>query len=139
MRSFLAIMFAFSLPLVLINCNKDNVTDSGSSGSDLIEVKIDLQECLLDKLVIVRFNNNVYFKAFLSEHLSSMSGPLATFTTYLPRGTNKCKVFWGGINQSDHSDSTDVYFGRLVKYYIGIGMYSDSLIVKVQETPFIYL
>lgn len=139
LRLFLVEILAISLSLAFISCDEDNVT---GNGVNLVRVNVDLQYGFEGNFIRVKFNENLYFSADLTEE-APLSGPLATFITYLPRGLNQCNVFWqdnyGQVGQPFHLDSTDVYFGDSEKYYIGISVSSDTLFIELQEEPFNYL
>ncbi len=82
MRRSVTILTAAALLLLLINCDKDTV--SGDS-DNLVRVRVDLHMGFADHKVQITFNDEVHFKADLTG-MVPFAAPVATFTTFLPRG-----------------------------------------------------
>jgi len=127
------------LLIFFLGCDCDNITESST---DLAKVHVDLQYGFNDYFVIVRFNDERYFTADLTG-LAPLSGPLATFVTYLEIGEHNCKVFWqenaGQIGQPYFLDSTQITIGDLEEYFLGIRAYNDTISVELRDTPFGYI
>lgn len=128
-------MLAFVV-LISISCNEDPV----SSSEDLVTVEVHLQSGFEGHLVLMEFNGDEYFRAELSESVP-FSGPLATFSTSLPRGQNHLHASWGVQlgSQVWNEDSVDIQFDNAEKYYLGVRAYADTLNVLVQDSTFLYL
>ncbi len=122
-----------TLTLMLsMSCSEDD-------SADLVMVDIHLQSGFEGHLVLMEFNGDEYFRAELSESVP-FAGPLATFSTLLPRGQNHFYAFWGQAgNQVWNEDSVDIQFDNAEKYFLGVNAYADTLIVVVQDSTFLYL
>ncbi len=147
MKLLLVEILAISLSLVFISCDEDNVTDSDVNEDNdsindvnLVRVKVDLQYGFTGNFVRVKFNGDSYFSAFLDE-MAPLSGPLATFTTYLPQGLNQCEIFWREILvKANYTESKEFNLGNADIYYMGIRVSNDStLVIDLQEEPFGYM
>ena len=139
MRVFLVAIVVISLSLVFINCDEDNVT---GNGFNLVRVNVDLQDGFDGNFVRVKFNDTVHFSADLKE-MAPLAGPLARFTTYLPRGLNQCEIFWqenyGSAHQPYNIDSKEVNLDNAEIYYMGISVSNDStFVIDLKEKPFGY-
>ena len=135
--------------LLIASCKKETAVAPQDDTSlpvvaqeNLIPVVIDLQSGVENNNIIVYCNQQISFQANLSDYMS-LAGPIARFSTYLKHDTNSIKVRWRLLTSSNgllyKIDSTKCVIGSSQKYYIGIEIISDSLRVKLQETPFLYL
>jgi len=133
----LSIMALFLL--FFIGCECDNITESDT---DLSKVTIDLQSGFEDYYVKLEFDDEDYFTADLTG-LIPLSGPLASFITYLDLGEHNCKIFWqenvGQVGQPYFLDSTKITIGDLEEYFLGIRADNDTISVELRDTPFAYL
>jgi len=136
MKIFPSLIVLIFVVLVLISCDDDPV----SSSEDLVTVEVHLQSGFEGHLVLMEFNGDEYFRAELSESVP-FSGPLATFSTSLPRGQNHLHASWGVQlgSQVWNEDSVDIQFDNAEKYYLGVRAYADTLNVLVQDNTFLYL
>ncbi len=121
--------------LILISCEDDPV----SSSEELVAVEVHLQSGLEGDFVVIEIDGDNYFYAYLSESVP-IAGPLAKFSTFLPRGQNHFITVWGTMGDQDSNmDSVDIQFDNAEKYYLGVNINADTLIVLVQDSPFLYL
>ncbi|MBC8401507.1 MAG: hypothetical protein H8E14_08465 [Candidatus Marinimicrobia bacterium] len=129
--------FIMTLTLMLsMSCSEHDLTDPKV---DLVMVEIHLQSGFEGYLVLMEFNGDEYFRSELSESVP-FAGPLATFSTLLPRGQNHFYTFWGQAgNQVWNEDSVDIQFDNAEKYFLGVNVYADTLNVVVQDSTFLYL
>ena len=123
--------------LFLLSCTKNNSTEPEDQ---LLKVQVDLQNGFAGHLVILEFNGEEFYRADLSES-DPFSGPLASFSTFLPRGQNKLYVFW----QSDgyqvgpfNEDSLTFMIGEEKQYFLGLSVYADSLYYVIQDEAYGY-
>ena len=122
--------------MLSMSCSEDDLADPKD---DLVMVDIHLQSGFEGHLVLMEFNGDEYFRAELSESVP-FAGPLATFSTPLPRGQNHFYAFWGQAgNQVWYEDSVDIQFDNAEKYFLGVNAYADTLNVVVQDSIFLYL
>lgn len=139
MKTFIFCFISLSIFILFLSCEDNNIIDGNS---DLAKVNVDLQFGFDNYFVRVKFNEENYFSADLTE-LVPLSGPLATFITYLPPGKNSCEVFWqenyGQVGQPYFIDSANVIIGDLEEYYLGIRAVNDSIEVELRNTPFGYM
>ena len=122
-----------TLTLMLsMSCSEDDL-------DDLVMVDIHLQSGFEGHLVLMEFNGDEYFRAELSESVP-FAGPLATFSTHLPRGQNHLHASWGVQlgSQVWKEDSVDIQFDNAEKYFLGVRAYADTLSVVVQDSTFLY-
>jgi len=132
LTSFFTLMFVV---LILISCEDDPV----SSSEDLVAVEVHLQSGFESEFVVIEIDGDDYFSAYLSG-IVPLAGPQAKFSTYLPREQIHFIAVWGQMGTQDWTmDSVDIQFDNAEKYYLGINIYADSLIVLVQNSPFLYL
>ena len=127
-----------ALTLMLsMSCSEDDLADLKD---DLVMVDIHLQSGFEGHLVLMEFNGDEYFRAELSESVP-FAGPLATFSTHLPRGQNHLHASWGVQlgSQVWNEDSVDIQFDNAERYFLGVSAYADTLIVVVQDSTFLYL
>jgi len=128
---FVVLMFSMT------SCKEETVTTIIEE--NIVPVDVDLQSGFQDKSIKVFFNNQVSFQAMLSG-LVPLSGPIASFSTQLERGSTSLKVRWQTNNSGlvFKIDSTSIVLGKSAKYYIGIEIKNDSVKTRVQEVPFNY-
>ena len=132
------ILLWITLVFLLVSCNEKSATEPDDV---LSMVSVELQQGFAGHLVILEFNDEEYYRAELSES-APFAGPLASFSTYLPRGKNMLRAFW----QSDgyqvgpyKEDSLIIEIGDAKKYFLGISAYEDSLYHVIQDIGFTYL
>ncbi|KAA3616252.1 MAG: hypothetical protein DWQ05_10935 [Calditrichaeota bacterium] len=139
MRIFSFYFLTLFLYIFLLGCDDDNFIENTP---DLAKINVDLQAGFEDHFVSVKFNDERYFSADLTE-LAPLAGPLATFVTYLKPGEYNCEIFWQEnvrqVGQPFFLDSTIITIGNLDEYYLGIRAYSDTISVELKESPFSYL
>jgi len=120
-----------SVFLIMKGCKNDTlinpINDNQVNSKKLIKAKIDFQVGFAGRSVSIILNNESIYNSILSEEVS-LSGPEASFITYLPKGENKLMVF--AQNPSNHSefiiDSSNVHIGDKNEYFIGLQI-NDSL------------
>ncbi len=131
-----------ALSTLLIACTKEGIVNPASENaeSELVSVQVDLQLGFAGKSVTATINGEDHFSALLSE-LSPLAGPEAAILAYFPRGKNTLHIYGRKLNngQFSYDDSVEVNFGDAQKYFLGIVLSSDTLVVRVQDTPFLYL
>lgn len=108
----------------------------------MVKVIVDFTYGVNGNFVRLKFNDNECFSADLNEK-APLAGPIATFTTYLPRGLNQCELFWqeetGGVHLPYNIECKDVMIGDANLYYMGISVSDDStLVIDLREKPFLY-
>ena len=116
-------------------------TQPNQKSSRLSKVQIDLQQGFEGHLVVLEINDEVYYRAELSES-AQLAGPLASFSTYLPCGQNILKAFWqaDGYQVGPYKeDSLLIELGDAKKYFLGISVSEDSLYCVIQDIAFAYL
>ncbi len=121
----------------LMGCESNDIT---GVNNQFVDVKIDLQIGFDGHSVLLKFNGEDYYQANLSE-LVSLAGPIATFSTTLPRGNNNCYAFWRSLKQTTdwEEDSVLVFLGEADKYFLGYQIVNDTLNIIVQDSAFLYL
>jgi hypothetical protein len=134
MNYVLKTILIFFLSLTIYSCTEESTT---YPIEDLVITKIDLQTGFEGHHVIIEFNNEVHFNAILSEAVP-FSGPLATFSTYLPRENNHLYIAWT-LNYPFLTDSIDIFLGSSDKYFIGIRLNGEEIEYEIQESEFLYL
>lgn len=120
---------------ILINACTDESTTSPLD--ELIKSRIDLQSGFEGHYVIIECNSEIIFNAILSESVP-LSGPLATFTTYLPKGNNEMYILWT-LNYPFLKDSIDFILEDTENCYIGIQLSNDTIYFQIQNNEFLYL
>jgi len=133
----------FLLAVLLLSCQHNSMSPETQDGAlkSGTQLQIDLQQGFAGKYVRVELNDEVQFRAWFS-NIVSLAGPEATFTSYTSEKKNRITVFWRCANPNDCGnvqDSEEINLGNLEKYYIGIAVSGDSIILVVQDTPFLYL
>ena len=123
------------LVFILINACTDESTTNPID--ELIKSQIDLQSGFAGHSVIIECNSEIIFGAQLSE-VVPLSGPLATFTTYLLKGNNKMYVLWT-LNYPFLRDSIDFILEETENCFISIQLSDDKLDFQIQDHEFIYL
>ena len=130
----------FQLMLLMIcflsSCS-ENISDPNEL--TLTEVKIDLQTGFQNDDVYIRIDDKLYFYALFSGG-ERFSGPQASFITYLTKGQHEIEVR-RLINYNIYNIEFDSLFFEIEsadKYWIGIGIWSDSLYISFQDSAFIY-
>ena len=125
------------IALLLSGCTEEKIV---SPEAELVKTRVDLQQGFEGKWVQVQFNGEHCFQAGIST-MVSLSGPLAHFTTYLTRGTNRLSVTCRPLDFQGETftDSSDVEIGDSEEYFIGIRVWNDTLHVQVQDSTFLYI
>ena len=126
------------ITLITTGCAEEKIV---SPSNELVMVQVDLQYGVEGHFVYLKFNNIEYFRAELSESVP-LSGPLAIFVTYLPRGSNNLYAFWRSNGYQigpSNQDSVYINLGDAEKYFLGVGISNDTLNVQVQDSAFPYL
>jgi hypothetical protein len=124
--------------LFLLSCSENNSTEPEDQ---LLKVQVDLQNGFAGHLVILEFNGEEFYRADLSES-APFSGPLASFSTFLPRGQNKLYVFWqldGYQVGPFKEDSLTFKLGEENQYFIGLSTNDDFIEYVLQDDAFLYL
>lgn len=123
-----------------MNC--ESLTDSNNDhGEEWVNVRVDLQYGFQGHSVLIKLNGDVYLSETLSESVP-FSGPLAIFSTQLPRGLNRLNAYWRSNNNQASSslqDNVDFQLGDAEQYFIGISVYSGSLYFIIQDSTFMYM
>jgi len=122
--------------IFLMGCESDDIT---GVNDQFVDVKIDLQMGFEGHSVLLKFNGENYYQANLSE-LVPLAGPIATFSTTLPRGDNNCYAFWGLLEQTTDwkVDSVLIFLGEADEYFLGYQIVNDTLKIVVQDSAFGY-
>lgn len=115
--------------------NPDNTYHSGSR---LVNVQVDLMYGFSGKAVVIEANKKRLYFAVLSE-TQLISGPEATFVTFLPAGENNITVYTQDYNnpKEQFMDSARINFKEKEKYFIGLQIV-DTLQYFVQDSTFCY-
>jgi hypothetical protein len=107
---------------------------------DNVPVQVDLHTGFAGHMVLITLNGVRSFEAMLSEFVR-LSGPMASFSTSVPRGETSIQVFWydpvDGTLPSP-SDTDEFTLEDAEQYYLYLNVYSDSLIMHLQDAPFLY-
>ena len=130
------IAFLFTLIILLLfnSCTDESTTNSLD---ELIKARIDLQSGFAGNYVIIKGNDEIIFNAQLSESVP-LAGPLATFTTYLPKGNNKMFILWT-LNYPFLRDSIEFILEDTGNYFIGLQLLDDKIFFQIQDDEFHYL
>jgi hypothetical protein len=134
------IIFTFLGLFLIINCTKEKIVNSNEESQEFVSVQVDFQSGTEENRICLKFNDETYFDAMLS-NLLPLTGPVAGFTTCLPIGQNKLYIlsqYLGVAAIISNEDSTIIDFGNADKYYIGIELSDDRYQFTVQENPFQY-
>lgn len=134
------IILVLVMLFVMEGCKEDNITNPlVDEREKLVMTRIDLQSGFANNIVFIEINNDFVFNATLSP-FSPLSGPEATFATYLPIGTNNLIVAKRDVETFTifKIDSASFNIGNKEKYFIGLQFF-DSLICIVQDSTFWYL
>jgi hypothetical protein len=139
MKILKGIFFVFVLMISIISCDLDR-SPLAVTNDSFIEVQFDIQEGFQGKHILMSLDDNKIFEALLSES-APLAGPLASFQFIVRRGLHQIIVDWHQIitPQISNRDSAFISFGEYEKYFIGIAVYQDSLIFRIQNHPFLYL
>ena len=124
--------------LFVLSCSEKNSTEPEEQ---LLKVHVDLQNGFDGHLVILEFNGEEFYRAELSES-APLSGPLASFSTFLPRGQNKLYAFWksNGYQVGPFKeDSLTFMLGEENQYFLGISTNDDLIEYVLQDIAFLYL
>lgn len=136
LTSIIILFFSF-----FTGCESDDIVNpwlNKKSSMDLTEIRVDLQNGFAGKHSLVIINDEIYYNSILSDKIM-LAGPEATFTTYLPYGSNTITVFTRSLNEhSEFIDSSRIFLGDKEKYFIGLQIY-DSLRCVVQDSSFLYM
>ena len=138
LSSLRSIFLAAVLLLLSISCTEENIV---SPSDELVMVQVDLQYGFEGHLVSIEFSGDEYFRAELSESVP-LAGPLATFSSHLPSGLNRLYAFWRADGYQIgpfYEDSVDFQLDDAERYFLGIGVYADTLDVAVQDSAFLYM
>ena len=140
----LPILFVvFSLMILLsVNCTKDNSTGSEENANYEIEentncetvpVQVEFINGFANHQIMLHFNDQLYYSALLSESVL-LSGPIAHFTTELPRTENSVFIFCRNLTPplfNTYQDSTSIHLESAEKYYFELvlidGLFSFTL------------
>ena len=129
------ILFAIFSFLILLpaNCTKDNITGSEeNTNCEKVPIQVEFIYGFENHQIMLYFNDQLYFSAMLSESVL-LSGPIAHFTTELPRAENSVFIFCRNITQPSetYQDSTSIHLLSAEKYYFQIelidGLFSYTL------------
>ena len=126
--STLVILFLFN------SCTDESTTNPLD---ELIKARIDLQFGFAGNNVIIEGKDEIIFHAQLSESVP-LSGPLATFTTYLPKGNNKMFILWA-LNYPFLRDSIEFILEDIDACFIAIQLMDDKIDFQIQNDEFLYL
>jgi len=130
-KAFLSTLLFF---FIFNSCSDESTT---SPLNELIHSRIDLQSGFDGHYVTIECNGEIIFNAILSESVP-FSGPLATFTTYFPKGNNEMYIFWR-LNNTALRDSVDFILEDTEYCFIGIRLSNDTINFQIQNTEFLYL
>ncbi len=109
-----------------------------------VPVQVDLGGNFASHNILIELNGIESFRATLSESVP-FAGPAASFATSLPRGANQLYIFWQDMTPTLDSnwqdDTVAFHFGDAEKYFmaLNIDVDADTLIFRLQDTPFLYL
>ena len=123
--------------LVITSCKEEKLV---STPETVVPVGVDLQSGFDDRELKVYFNQQLSFDADLSSRVP-LAGPIAGFSTYLSRDSNRVLVKWRShtTNSTYQQDSSTFFLGNADNYYLGLELRNDTLGIKIQDTPFLYL
>jgi len=127
------------LPLFLFSIFLNSCTDYSSTDklNEMVNTHVDLHSGFQNNSVLLKYQEKILFNEKLSSTVP-LSGPLATFTTYLSKGNN-IRYFSWGLDSLSNSDSIEFTIDESEMHYIGISVYNDTLTFQIQKTEFIYL
>jgi len=134
MKTIKNLFFSFVLLITLCKCTGNSNLEPVD---ELVLCQIDFQSGFEGHYVDLRINEKIYFIGWLSEEVL-FSGPIARFTTYLPRGNNELAMRWMNTVRFVY-DSCEINIGDSEQYFIGISLNENVIDVQVQDTEFIYL
>ena len=142
MRQLKILLICFLISMSLITCKKSIVETDDESGG-FVDVQIDLQSGFEDNWIQIKINGIKTFEAILSP-IVFLAGPMASYTTNIPRGMNRLGVSWvpmadAIIPSPPREKNCDFQIGIAERYYIGLSIANDSLSIIVQDEPFLYL
>src|SRR3972149_358836 len=123
--------------LVFASCKEEQLV---STPETIIPVGVDLQSGFEDRELKIYFNQHLSFDADLSARVP-LAGPIAGFSTYLSRDSNRVRVGWQShtANSPYQQDSATFFLRNASSYYLGLELRNDSLRIKLQDTPFLSL
>ena len=131
-RTITILPFIF-ITLLMINCTKDKIVNSEENADcKKVPIQIDFMYGFENHHVMLYFNDQMYFSALLSESVL-LSGPIAHFTTQLPRNENTVFIFCRNLTQPSktYQDSTSISLESAEKYYFELelidGLFSYTL------------
>lgn len=101
-----------------------------------IESNIHLQMGFSNHRVIMYIDSLRAFDAALKNE-SPLAGPEASFITYLRQGEHQLVTLL--IDSTAWIDTTRFSLGLADRYFIGLQAVPDSMIMVIQDYPFIYL
>lgn len=130
------ILFIFSI-LMFVCCSEDNGVEPNI---EFREVQFDLQNGFEDKSVSIIVDSTNHFSATLSSSVP-LAGPQAYFNVLLEKGDHRLIIFGSELGNiyKVYTDNTIISIGESRKYFIGIGLYEDSIKVVVQDSSFFYI
>ena len=138
MKVSVFIIFLFSI--YIISCSEDSPTSS--SDEDLVEVQFDLQTGFDNVSLSIMEDDRYYFNAMFTG-IELLTGPQASFTTFLPAGEHTFIIRRTQLDNFTNFkiDTCMFNIGKADKYWIGIGVNSDSdsLFYIVQDFSFFYI
>ena len=137
MKKYAIFSASWILLLGLSSCTEEKLV---STPETFVRVKVDLAEGFNNRRVSLYFNQELHFEADLGPSVP-LAGPIASFTTSLPRDSNRVRVVWRlhTPNSWYQTDSTIFFIGNADRYYLGLELRNDSLTARVQDSPFLHL
>lgn len=139
-RSIIILLTIISFITFLVNCTKDKITHSEeNTNCKNVPIQVDFIYGVENHHVILYFNDQIYFSALLSETVM-LSGPIARFTTELPRTENTIFVFCRNIAQPSktYQDSISIHLENARMYYFGVELIDGLFHYTLQDKPFGY-
>ena len=133
-------MRKYNTPLILFflfvtSCKEETIV---SNSEQPVPVIVDLQWGFTERHVEVYFDHELSFYADLS---AFTYGPSARFNAYLLRDSHSINVVWRTYSPNSiiQKDSATFLIESANKCYLGLELRDDTVSVKVQDTPFLYL
>jgi len=137
------VLAILNVTLLLFSCqhNSMNPETLDKSFQTGIQLQIDLQQGFAGKFVRVELNGEEQFRGTISD-LVPFAGPEASFTSTTFQKRNLITVYWRCPNSSDCGNlqhTQEISLGNSEKYYVGMVVSGNSIILQVLDTPFFYL
>ena len=127
-----------TLLVLFTSCTQDTFVDVRDS---TVTAKLDLVVGFEGRLVKLYLNGELSYSATLGT-MAPLSRPIAEFESTLLRGTNTIVVECWATESPGTTymrRTTAVTLGDADKYFLGLILQSDTLLVNVQTSPFLYL